>query len=247
MVDDGDPGHAAPSIVQMVAKDGGMTHPAIAQIEAYWEGLRGARVAPLRSEVDPRGIDRALEYAFILERIAPNVARFRLAGMHLNDLMGMEVRGMPITAFLTPDGRNRFRDTLEHVFEQPAKARIKLVGETGLGRPSLRGELLLLPLRSDLGDVSRALGCLVVEGRLGKAPHRFSIASSGIEPLMEGVPAPRRRSYPASDPAPQRSDALEEGGEPYGEATEAPPAEPAVSQSSGRPYLRLVHDSDKPS
>ena len=41
-----------------------MKHPALSQVEAYWEGLRGTRTAPLRSEVDPRGIDRALENAF---------------------------------------------------------------------------------------------------------------------------------------------------------------------------------------
>lgn len=244
MVHDGEKGQSTPSIVRLVSKDADMTHPAIAQIEAYWEGLRGSRMAPLRSEVDPRGIDRALEYAFILERIAPNVARFRLAGMHLNDLMGMEVRGMPITAFLTPDGRNNFRDTLEHVFEQPAKARLKLVGETGLGRPALRGELVLLPLRSDLGDVSRALGCLVVEGRLGKAPHRFSIAATTVEALADGdMPARRPTTYPAGTSQPERQQEFQEKSSPY------TPSEPAsggsTSEGRGKPYLRLVHDSDK--
>ena len=55
---------------------------------------------PRRAEIDPRGIENALEYAFILERIAPGMARIRLAGIHLSDLMGMEVRGMPLTSFI---------------------------------------------------------------------------------------------------------------------------------------------------
>jgi hypothetical protein len=39
---------------------------------------------------------------FLVEQIAPgNHGRLRLAGMGLSDLLGMDVRGMPITALLT--------------------------------------------------------------------------------------------------------------------------------------------------
>ena len=38
--------------------------------------------------------------------MAPSVARFRLAGAHLSELMGMEVRGMPMTALFLPDARD---------------------------------------------------------------------------------------------------------------------------------------------
>lgn len=75
---------------------------ALNQVESYWEALRGTRMMPKRSEIDPRGIESALEYTFILERIAPGMARLRIAGSHLSDLMGMEVRGMPLTSFITP-------------------------------------------------------------------------------------------------------------------------------------------------
>ena len=50
-------------------------HPALAQLRAYWEGLRAEGDLPTRAQIDPRGIERALEYAFIAERIAPGVAR----------------------------------------------------------------------------------------------------------------------------------------------------------------------------
>ncbi|MEL6207154.1 MAG: PAS domain-containing protein, partial [Pseudomonadota bacterium] len=101
-----------------VAKD--MRFPVLAELEDYWHSLRGNRIVPARSEVDPRRIENALEYAFIVERIAPGMARFRLAGMHLNDLMGMEVRGMPLTAFFDPDARKRVSAAMERVFDDPA-------------------------------------------------------------------------------------------------------------------------------
>ena len=179
-----------------VRKD--MGFPAISEVRAYWEALRNGRKVPLRSEIDPRGIERALEYAFILERIAPNVSRFRLAGMHLNDLMGMEVRGMPITSFFTPAARPEASEIIEKVFRAPQIAELALSAESGFGKPPMQAKLIILPLQSDLGDISRALGCLVAEGAVGRAPRRFDLASVALTPIEAGkatfkpVPAPAR-------------------------------------------------------
>ena len=162
------------------------------EVRGYWEGLRGGRGVPLRSAVNPRGIERALEYAFILERIAPSIARFRLAGMHLSDLMGMEVRGMPLTSFFTPKSRPRVASLLEGVFQGPEIAELTLIGEGGFGKPDLQAKLLILPLKSDLGDVTRALGCLVADGQIGRTPRRFDItadSSTRIEGVSQAEPA----------------------------------------------------------
>ena len=75
-----------------------LSYKAIAQVDAYWEGLRAGRPMPDRAEVDPRGLGDALEFAFLLEHVAPGIGRVRISGMHLRDLLGMEVRGMPLTA-----------------------------------------------------------------------------------------------------------------------------------------------------
>jgi hypothetical protein len=165
----------------------------IAELHAYWEALRNGRAVPLRAEIDPRGIERALEYAFILERLAPQVARFRLAGMHLSDLMGMEVRGMPVTAFFAPAGRAAAARALEEVFVRPAIAELTLSADSGLGRPPLGARMILLPLQSDLGDVSRAIGCLVADGAVGRAPRRFEIARATVTPVEAGKPVPGPR------------------------------------------------------
>jgi hypothetical protein len=69
----------------------------IAELRAYWEALREGEMLPRRDRVDPRGIAGALEHSFLIERIAPGVARFRISGMVFNDLMGMDIRGMPMS------------------------------------------------------------------------------------------------------------------------------------------------------
>ncbi|SDG03367.1 PAS domain-containing protein [Sulfitobacter delicatus] len=147
----------------------------LAQVEAYWEALRGNRLMPCRSDIDPRGIEEALPYAFILERVAPGVARLRIAGTHLRELMGMEVRGMPITSFFTNAARPLVAEALEDVFQLPGQTTLHLTSAATYGKPALEARMLLLPLKSDLGDVSRALGCLMAVGDLGKAPRRFDL------------------------------------------------------------------------
>jgi hypothetical protein len=168
--------------------------PMLGQIEAYWNELRGNRLVPARTDVDPRRIEDLLEYAFILERIAPGMARFRLAGMHLNDLMGMEVRGMPLTAFFDPEARTTVSAALERVFTEPAIATLTLKGERGIGRPALEGRLLLLPLKSDFGEVSRVLGCLVTLGPVGRTPRRFQVTGERIRPILGAAGEARRRT-----------------------------------------------------
>ncbi len=78
----------------------------------YWESMRKLGDVPRRSDIDPRGIEPLLENALIVEKIALGLAWMRIAGSHLSDLMGMEVRGMPVSAFVEPAGREELADLL---------------------------------------------------------------------------------------------------------------------------------------
>lgn len=152
----------------------------VRQAEAYWTALRGDGNIPRRSQIDPRGIENLLEYAFILERIAPGIARFRLAGHHLTELAGMEVRGMPLTSFFGVEGRKAVSAATEKMFDAPAVVQLNLISEPRLGRSPVVGHLLMLPLRSDLGDVTRALGVLVTQGKPGSGQCRFNVDHTEI-------------------------------------------------------------------
>lgn len=202
---------------------------AIAEVRAYWEALRGGRAAPYRSEVDPRGIERSLEHAFVLERIAPRVARFRLAGMLLNDLMGMEVRGMPFATLFTPAARQDVGFLLESIFAGPCTADLTLSGEGGFAKPPLAGRMVLLPLRSDLGDVSRILGCLATDGAIGRAPRRFDLVESLARPVA--ATAPDRGPGHAAAPLPPAA-GFAEPAAPFAAAPDRP--------ARSRAHLRLV-------
>ena len=167
---------------------------ALKDVRRYWDALRGERLVPRRSEIDPRGIERALDAAFIVERIAPGVARFRLAGSALVDLMGSEVRGMPLSVMFAHEARRELADTVEGVFAGPETATLDLMGERGLARPTLAARMILLPLKSDLGDVTRALGCLALDGAVGRAPRRLVIRGAERVDLLDARPIPREEA-----------------------------------------------------
>ncbi|MGY6635162.1 MAG: PAS domain-containing protein [Alkalilacustris sp.] len=203
----------------------------LSSLRAYWEALRGDALVPRRSEVDPRGIERALGIAFLAERVAPEVARFRVAGMRINGLMGMEVRGMPLSAMFQPDGRETLGRALRRVFDGPAIAEVSLRGATGFMQPRLDGRMLLLPLRAEDGTVSRILGGLAVTGSIGTTPRRLEVTGLRILPLT--VPAETdTMGLAATD------------GRVSGLAEDPAAFVPAPPQHRGRPQLRVVRSDD---
>jgi hypothetical protein len=164
---------------------GGWVAPqAVEQVRGYWQALYGACGAvPYRSEIDPRGIEAALEYAFVLERIAPGVGRIRLAGMHLADLMGSEVGGMPLSVFMLPEARGALARQIDACCDAPAIADLRLVSHGAMLRPRLDARMLLLPLRSQDGEVNRILGVLAAQGDIGRKPRRFIVTATNLQPL----------------------------------------------------------------
>lgn len=224
---------------------------ALGVVEGYWEGLRDGRLMPARAEVDPRGIAQALEYAFVLEKIAPGLARFRLAGMHLNELMAMEVRGMPITAMVLPEARREMQNVLKTVLDTPAAVRLTLAGDTGFGRAPLEGQMLLLPLRDEIGAPTRILGALQTHGEIGRGPRRFTIRDIETKPLPgDPLTLPRRptarfahwNDTPAPTPSPQS--ALSARARDLARRITALNSEADAADKAG-PHLRLVYDADQ--
>ncbi len=162
----------------------------INRIERYWNQVRGNRLVPSRCEIDPRGLEGVLSNAFILERITGGLARFRIAGSHLNDLTGLELRQMPISALFLPGSREILADSMVSAFEDPAIVRMNITSPAGFGRERLDGEMILLPLRSDLGDIDRILGGMVFDGKIGRTPRRIDICAQSRQSLV-GYAGPR--------------------------------------------------------
>lgn len=183
----------------------------VQRIEQYWEELRNGRLLPSRSEVDPRALEGVLSNAFILERIAPGLARFRIAGSHLTAFTGLELRQMPASVLFGIHSRSVLADALEAVFDEPAAVHMELVSNGGMMQPDLHGEMILLPLRSDTGEVSRVMGAIVMDGEAGRKPRRLDITRqarktlTGFSGSTHGGPKPRVVSRSPEPIATERS------------------------------------------
>ncbi|MEM8880984.1 MAG: PAS domain-containing protein [Pseudomonadota bacterium] len=189
------------NVVALKSKDVEMGHPTITLVTRYWDSLRAGRLVPQREEIDPREIQNALSYSFILDRTRPGSVRFRLSGMHLNDVLGMEARGMPVRALCDVPYRQRFMEKVEQVFEKPALLEADLRADKGRAG-AMRARLVLLPLSTHGAkgvEVNRALGIFVTDGPAIDPPTRFATRGFAITPLERGVSAfdSRRDLQPA--------------------------------------------------
>ncbi|MEM9129670.1 MAG: PAS domain-containing protein [Pseudomonadota bacterium] len=194
----------------------------------YWQNMRRGQDVPLRTEIDPRGFESLLSNSFIAEKVTPGLARMRVAGAELSKLLGMEIRGMPISSLIDADDQTRLSDAIVDLFERPAIVQIELISRDRFDTQPLQGTMVILPLRSDLGDISRALGCLVTSGEIGEGPRRFKIRDIQLRKID----------------IPQNSKALQ-----FSEAQTLLTG-PGKSNDgdrrlyrSERPYLKLVHSS----
>lgn len=159
-----------------------MTDLMLTSLKSYWERLRAGRIAPYRAEIDPRQFESALENMFIIEKIGENNMRIRLAGMKVCEMMGMEVRGMqpgiphrrrgpPALSTAVACGDERTMAVVELKLEAPNR--------TG----TYEAAMLLMPLRSDFGDINRVLGGISGRGDFFAPPLSFTITDVTVAPI----------------------------------------------------------------
>ena len=219
-----------------------------ADLYEYWQHLRGDRQMPVRSEFDPRDIQSSIAGTFVVEKVAPRVARIRVSGSVLNDTLGMDVRGMPITALFDPIARDTVSEAINDLFVAPSMVVLDLTARHGFPRKSIHARMVLLPLSDAAGNITRAVGCLDIKGEISKTPLRFKVSSvrhtelTGDAPLAHPVET-ATFSQALADRQSEPSFAFAEG------VTEFRPkrhddAVDSVKTSAGPSKLRLIVDND---
>ena len=142
----------------------------------YWRGIGGGADVPRRDDIDPARIAPCLSRIIVLERIAPRQARIRLAGQAVGQGFGIESRGMPISSLITPASRDWLGESIEALFDDPARVELGLSGPRTAFRRRLIGSMMLLPLRDREDKITRALGYVELPERRTVAPIRFEIS-----------------------------------------------------------------------
>lgn len=227
------------TVTPLFRKERFMQDPIIVDLLSYWESLRAGRVAPLRSEIDPREITGSLENTFVLEYNNSLDVRFRLAGIKLCELMGMELRGMPARALIELGHRDELSRIVDDMIKDPKIVELQLCSNANKG--SLRARMLLLPMQDQKGQIARILGCMTTQGPSMQHPQRFEIEAvktTRIVGVMDTTEPQPAAGFAEEDTAFEGPTAFVKPEMPKRKAGQ-PKTERLVA---GKPYLRLVKD-----
>ncbi|MEL6317056.1 MAG: PAS domain-containing protein [Pseudomonadota bacterium] len=187
-----------------------MKHERTRALFDYWDDLRRGRLAPYRSEVEPRAIAPLLDSTFILEHVDGGMPRFRLAGTRLCERFGMELRGMSALAFWHGECRRRMRALLQQVVTTPCIGHVSCSVENRDGRLA-EVEFLYMPLRSDLGEMSRIMGCAYYVSEPAAA-----LRAESFEPLHHWIDRLETHAIDAPNEAEATAGFYESQAQPHG-------------------------------
>lgn len=154
-------------------------------IFAYWMRLKGGKVIPLRSQVDPIEIQASiLPHLFLSEydRASQSV-RHRVVGTSFADYLGRDITGLELREVVNGD----YLEFIQLLFSLSADNNAPILSNSrfrwDLGR-TLDTSRLLLPLSKDGSKADMSLGAQVFENGVGpQTPQVFIYRSDGWEDL----------------------------------------------------------------
>jgi len=138
-----------------------MKQRTIQTLYAYWNDLRGRRIAPRRLEIEPSRIGPILAETFMLERVDSVTYNYRLAGTRLCEIFGAELRGTNVLAGWAASDRAAIADNLTSTCEQGAVTLLTVEAGADTAR-RIQLEVVMLPLMHANDSMDRVIGAMSV-------------------------------------------------------------------------------------
>ncbi|ANL72282.1 PAS domain-containing protein [Rhizobium phaseoli] len=129
------------------------------EIFDYWNRIRGAADAPLKSQVEPSAVPHLLQSLFILEAREDGDIVFRLAGTRICDLFGRDLRGERFSSLWAHGQHADIERTAIGVMDHAMPALFNTTGYSIVGHQG-SFEIIMMPLRSSNGACDRVLGAI---------------------------------------------------------------------------------------
>ncbi len=135
-----------------------MRHNNSKKIFTYWNNLKGNRIAPERTEIEPSDIRDILSDTFVLE-VNHNyrTISFRLAGTKLCSTYGRELKSVGYLGLWDEADNMKIFDGVKQVYEHAIPTVIAHIAETQ-NKQFLEYETILLPLLNGTSESVRILG-----------------------------------------------------------------------------------------
>lgn len=138
---------------------------------AYWNEVRGDRLAPRRFEIEPSRIAPILSETSILERLDADTYRFRLAGTRIGEDFGFEFRGTNFLDGWMADDRITLIRHLQSLTVQGGVGELSFNARVPSGHQTF--ECMLLPLIHSSESIDRFLGSLSCISEATEATDRL--------------------------------------------------------------------------
>ncbi|WP_221142632.1 PAS domain-containing protein [Rhizobium bangladeshense] len=129
------------------------------EIFDYWNRIRGAADAPLKSQVEPSAVPHLLQSLFILEARDDGDIVFRLAGTRICDFFGRDLRGERFSSLWAHGQHADIERTAMGVMDHAMPALFNTTGYSTVGHQA-SFEIIMMPLRSSDGACDRLLGAI---------------------------------------------------------------------------------------
>lgn len=141
-----------------------MRHATTQRLYAYWNEVRGDRLAPHRFDIEPGRIGELLPETMIIEHALDVGYRFRLAGTRVCERFGGDFRGTSFLDLFTSEEAALVARNLDVMARQGAVGLFHVHSSSSEGAETL-SELVLLPLVHGADQVDRYLGAWSIEPR----------------------------------------------------------------------------------
>lgn len=136
-----------------------MKHKTSQILYAYWNEVRGNRIAPRRFDIEPARIGSILPETFILERVEAGCFRFRLAGTRIFETFGIEFRGRNFLDLWCGADRENIQSQLATLTSGSGVVQLTFDAIAEDGRRA-RFESILLPLTHSSHVLDRIVGSI---------------------------------------------------------------------------------------
>lgn len=150
-----------------------MRHKETIELFDYWNEIRGARDAPLRSEVSPAALGRLLPSVMLLEQREDGEIVFHLAGTRICSLRCRELKGRPFANLFRDTDRPAVEKVLRSAGHGKALAVLDAFTERGDGN-GIPVEIALFPMAD---ETTRILGILSPK----KTPYWYGAEPAKLE------------------------------------------------------------------
>ena len=140
-----------------------MKHPTTRGLYAYWNAVRGSRLAPRRYEIEPSQIVPYLSETIILGKPDVGECRIRVAGTRIGEWLGCELRGQRFVDMWQSRDQVVIMDNLTSICAHGAVGLFEFQAtERGMDSARASFEMLLLPLTHLEEEVERVLGSISI-------------------------------------------------------------------------------------